>query len=213
MVAVAATFNMQLVLMNLAEMQGEDDGQTLLPVDIYLEERDGEKPIGVYALYDLKRDLQYVGYSRNMVLAVKVRTRISHRHHQLHLAITTVGCLGSTGQAFFDEPHPALRVKFGVMPGSPSMLSLVQGHLDGVGDERCAFVRAMVFANRSMATRANLEREAQNWVQEAGTTPPGNGELHELFLTPCVSFDGASSRQQVASGRLNSCELGPRGAT
>lgn len=41
-------------------------------MDEYLAARDGEKPIGVYALYDLRRDLQYVGYSRNMVLAVKV---------------------------------------------------------------------------------------------------------------------------------------------
>lgn len=53
-------------------MQGEDDGQSLLPVADYLAQRDGEKPIGVYALYDGRRDLQYVGYSRNMVLAVKV---------------------------------------------------------------------------------------------------------------------------------------------
>ena len=52
--------------------QGEDDGQSLLPVEDYLAQRDSEKPIGVYALYDARRDLQYVGYSRNMVLAVKV---------------------------------------------------------------------------------------------------------------------------------------------
>jgi hypothetical protein len=29
--------------------------------------------VGVYALYDDKRNLQYVGYSRNVPLAVKVR--------------------------------------------------------------------------------------------------------------------------------------------
>ena len=52
---------------------------------------------------------------------------------------------------------------------------MLQGHLEGVGEERCAFVRAMVFANRAMATRSNLEREAQNWIREAGTTPSGNG--------------------------------------
>ena len=33
----------------------------------------------------------------------------------------------------------------------------------------------MVFANRTMATRANLEREARNWIDAEGTTPPGNG--------------------------------------
>ena len=54
-----------------------------------------------------------------------------------------------------------------------------QGHLERVGEERCAFVRAMVFANRAMATRANLEREARNWIDAEGTTPPGNGALHK----------------------------------
>lgn len=50
---------------------GEDDGSSLLPVGPYLESRDGEKPVGVYALFDSRRHLQYVGYSRNIVLAVK----------------------------------------------------------------------------------------------------------------------------------------------
>ena len=38
----------------------------------YLETRDGERPLGVYALYDAHNNVQYVGYSRNMVIAVKV---------------------------------------------------------------------------------------------------------------------------------------------
>lgn len=49
-------------------------------------------------------------------------------------------------------------------------------------------MKAMVFANKAMATRANLEREASNWMQEAGTTPPGNGanppfeqSIHSVF--------------------------------
>jgi Fe-S cluster biogenesis protein NfuA len=107
---------------------GEDDGQTVLPVADYLEARDGEKPVGVYALYDVRRELQYVGFARNIVLAVK-------------------------------------------------------GHLERVGDERCAHVKAMVFANKAMATRSNLEREAANWTREAGTTPPGNGVEAELWAT------------------------------
>lgn len=39
----------------------------------YLGTREGERPVGVYALYDARRNLQYVGYSRNVVLAIKVR--------------------------------------------------------------------------------------------------------------------------------------------
>jgi hypothetical protein len=41
-------------------------------VDDYLSAREGDKPLGVYALYDAQRNLQYVGYARNMVLAIKV---------------------------------------------------------------------------------------------------------------------------------------------
>ena len=44
----------------------------LVPVAQYLEAREGEKPLGVYALYDASRNLQYVGYGRNIILAVKV---------------------------------------------------------------------------------------------------------------------------------------------
>ena len=52
--------------------QGEDEGTELMPVERYLETREGEKPLGVYALYDAARALQYVGYARNMPLAIKV---------------------------------------------------------------------------------------------------------------------------------------------
>jgi hypothetical protein len=83
--------------------EGEDDGSALIAVEAYLEARDGERPAGVYAIYDNRRNLQYVSYSRNMVLAVRtIRSR--------------------------------------------------------VGEERCAFIRAMVFANRSMQSRATLQR-------------------------------------------------------
>lgn len=53
-------------------VQGEDDGSSILPVPAYLDSREGEKPLGVYAVYDDRHNLQYVGYSRNIVLAVKV---------------------------------------------------------------------------------------------------------------------------------------------
>jgi len=62
-----------------------------MSVDEYLQTRDGERPLGVYALYDAHNAVQYVGYSRNMVLAVKVCF-----HHQLpgisHAAIL-LACL------------------------------------------------------------------------------------------------------------------------
>ena len=56
----------------------------------YLETRDGERPLGVYALYDLHNTVQYVGYSRNMVIAVKVIDMlpikgVAHFHFYAHL--------------------------------------------------------------------------------------------------------------------------------
>lgn len=56
-------------------MQGEDDGSTILEVQEYLDDREGEKPLGVYAIYDKSKNIQYIGYSRNMVLAIKVRLK------------------------------------------------------------------------------------------------------------------------------------------
>lgn len=127
---------------------GEDDGQSILPLREYLDDRDGEKPIGVYALYDQRRELQYVGFSRNIVLSVK-------------------------------------------------------GHTERVGEDRCAFVKAMVFANKAMATRGNLEREAANWLEDAGTTPPGNGSEQELWSgNSCVTTMSATERSEYEDKKL-----------
>lgn len=58
-------------------VEGEDDGGLITPVDAYLEARDGFKPPGVFAIYDSSKTLQYVGFSRNIVLSVKtLKTRL-----------------------------------------------------------------------------------------------------------------------------------------
>ncbi|KAG2438050.1 hypothetical protein HXX76_005661 [Chlamydomonas incerta] len=115
----------------------EDEGSTVMPVPSYLETRDGEKPLGVYCVYDSTGAPAYVGYSRNMVLAIK-------------------------------------------------------GHLARVGVARCASVRAIVYGNKAMASRANLERGVATWVEEqlGGVVPPGNAdpELRALWEgTPATS--------------------------
>ncbi len=46
----------------------------LVRVPDYLSSRDGEKPLGIYLIYDLQQQPQYIGYSRNMVLAIKAST-------------------------------------------------------------------------------------------------------------------------------------------
>lgn len=121
--------------------RGEDDGSTILAVASYLDSRDGENPLGVYAVYDVDKNLQYVGFSRNIVLAVK-------------------------------------------------------GHMSRVGEDRCAFVRPMVFMNKAMATRTNLEREAQNWIDQVGTIPPGNGVEGHLWETKENSGQGSKTMSQ-----------------
>ena len=54
-------------------------------------------------------------------------------------------------------------------------LAGVQGQLGRVGEERCAFIRALVVVNQALMSRQHLEEQAGNWLREAGTTPPGNG--------------------------------------
>lgn len=56
----------------LIYLQGEDDGTTLVDLDSFIAEREGQRLTGVYALYDVRRSLQYVGYARSIVLAIKV---------------------------------------------------------------------------------------------------------------------------------------------
>ncbi len=56
----------------LVRLQGEDDGATLVDLDSFVARREGERLTGVYALYDARRSLQYVGYARSIVLAIKV---------------------------------------------------------------------------------------------------------------------------------------------
>ncbi|EIE23413.1 NifU-domain-containing protein [Coccomyxa subellipsoidea C-169] len=118
--------------------EGEDDGTSLVPVERYLAVRQGEKPLGVYALYDSRRNLQYVGYARNMTMAIK-------------------------------------------------------GHAGRVGEERCAYVRALVVANRALMSRGHLEEQANNWLAEAGTLPPGNGVERDLWegTTPVSGLPAA----------------------
>lgn len=113
-------------------IDGEDDGSSLVPLPEFLVKRSGSErapPVGVYAIYDASRALQYVSYSRNIVLAVKSR-------------------------------------------------------LDAVGEEKCAFVRNMVFANTAMQTRQALEAQQSNWINEHGTVPPGNGIERDVWDVP-----------------------------
>ncbi len=62
-------------------MQGEDDGSTIMETSYFLESRRSARPVGIYALHNFQQQLQYVGYSRNVVLAVQVHRYTRMRHH------------------------------------------------------------------------------------------------------------------------------------
>ena len=76
-------------------------------------------------------------------------------------------------------------------------LAGVQGQLGRVGEERCAFIRALVIVNQALMGRQHLEEQAGNWLREVGTTPPGNGidrsewevrvDLAMRVILPCSS--------------------------
>ena len=67
--------------------------------------------------------------------------------------------------------EPMMTTALMMMKPLPGM----QGQLGRVGEERCAFIRALVIVNQALMSRQHLEEQAENWLREAGTTPPGNG--------------------------------------
>ena len=70
------------------------------------------------------------------------------------------------------------------------------------GDERCAWCRVLVFRNHAMRTPQALRQEAERWVDEAGTLPPGNGSDTELWLgKPDEASDPSSSGDDDANQR------------
>ena len=106
--------------------RGEDDGTFLINLDSYIATRQSGQLTGVFGVYDVSKNLQYVSFGRNIVRKLK-----------------------------------ALRAN--------------------LPEDRVAYVRVMIFANRAMQTRAALEREAANWLDAAGTLPPGNGAEASLW--------------------------------
>lgn len=82
----------------------------------------------------------------------------------------------------------------------------LQGHMGRVGEERCAYVRALVVANRALMSRGHLEEQADNWLAQSGTLPPGNGVERDLwevrfFLSP-LPFPSPSLCRKVAASVL-----------
>ena len=56
-----------------------------------------------------------------------------------------------------------------------------------MGPELCAYVRAKVFTDRALTSRANLDAQRQAWIKEAGFTPAGNAEDQAFWeVSPCL---------------------------
>ncbi len=81
-------------------------------------------------------------------------------------------CLGSMWSAF---SRNSLLSDASNKQKKDYMDTSTQGHLGRVGEERCAHIRALVIVNQALMSRQHLEEQAENWLREAGTTPPGNG--------------------------------------
>lgn len=54
-------------------VQGADEGEDTLSIDDYLKNATADPVPGVYAIYDTKRSLQYVGIGQDVITQLKVR--------------------------------------------------------------------------------------------------------------------------------------------
>jgi len=87
------------------------------------------------------------------------------------------------------------------------------------GEERAAFVRALLFANKAMVSRKALQEQADRWLAEVGTTPPGNGVERGVWerdagATGAVLDGMTSSEAEEHEGRKAKLEaaMGVKGA-
>eukprot|EP00270_Netrium_digitus_P014289 TRINITY_DN4836_c0_g1_i2.p1 TRINITY_DN4836_c0_g1~~TRINITY_DN4836_c0_g1_i2.p1 ORF type:complete len:547 (+),score=147.99 TRINITY_DN4836_c0_g1_i2:51-1643(+) len=111
---------------------GEDDGTVKVPLSDYVTSRDAQKLAGVYAIYDDQQSLQYVGFSRNIVLSLKT-----------HLAKLGASICGFVRVKVYDDISMITRFRLGaerdawvseqatVPPGNSSQKSLWE-ELEGV---------------------------------------------------------------------------------
>ena len=134
-------------------LQEEDTGATAVEVERYVKERLGENRAGVYAIRDSSNVVQYVGYARSILSAVKV-SQLTEPPHQ---------------------PGP---------PAENEELStdlIMQAHLLAVGPERCSSLQTRVLPPRIMASRNRLQADAEAWLMELPSLPPGNAADRDLW--------------------------------
>lgn len=63
-------------------------------------------------------------------------------------------------------------------------------------------MRALVVANRALMSRGHLEEQANNWLAEGGTLPPGNGVERDLWEVRALKAQ--RDHRKVCSSALSS---------
>lgn len=65
----------------------------------------------------------------------------------------------------------------------------------------------MVFANKAMATRSHMERQVQDWIEQAAVVPPGNGvEAHLWGEGSGGEGDSSSSSEAELMSKMSPTE-------
>ncbi len=57
----------------------------------------------------------------------------------------------------------------------------MQVHQAAVGGDKCCYVEARLLPKQAVANRARLQAEADAWLAELTTTPPGNAQENGLW--------------------------------
>lgn len=105
----------------------EDDGSALVGLQQWLAGREAERPPGVYAVYDQRGELQYIGYSRNLVLTLKQhRARVGpERTADVRVKVYANSALVS--RARLEEERQAWLAQQPVPPGNGPERDLWEG--------------------------------------------------------------------------------------
>ena len=151
-------------------VQEEDTGATAVEVERYVKERLGENRAGVYAIRDSSNAVQYVGYARSILSAVKV----SH------------------------VTEPPYRPRSPAEDEELDTELITQAHLLAVGPERCSSLQTRVLPPRIMASRGRLQADAEAWLMELPSLPPGNAadrDLWEVCIAVCLQLPSQTVMQ------------------
>ena len=77
---------------------------------------------------------------------------------------------------------------------------LLQVHQAAVGPDKCCSVEARLLPRQAVANRARLQAEADAWLAELATTPPGNAQERELWQVPSPNLPSVRPHASWSQG-------------